>query len=140
LEGSGKGKHRAERGLYPDAPKQWDSSFSVKYNAAVWADCTENAISHHFEHGKEEEARYYHQDEDAFIVSGICVRFDSGASCDRYMARICHQRAQTQCCNTHQACIVYDMLLFSRASDGSGKINKGHVPDCLHIVVLFCFI
>jgi hypothetical protein len=59
-------------------------------------------MSHHFERGKEDEARKYYQYEDSFIVSGIRVRFDDGASCDSYMARFCHQRAQTQCSDRHK--------------------------------------
>jgi hypothetical protein len=40
---------------------------------------------------------------DLFGVSGICVRFDVGTSCDRYMTRFCHQRAQTQRSDTQKA-------------------------------------
>jgi hypothetical protein len=63
--------------------------------ADIWANYTEIAKRHRFERGKKDEAKLYHEYEDSFIVSGVRVRFGVGASCDSYMARFCHQRAQT---------------------------------------------
>jgi hypothetical protein len=75
---------------------------SFRCTAAVWTNCTNNAMSHHVERGKEDNATEDHRYEDSFIVLDIRARFYDGALCDRYMARFRLQRAHTQCSITFE--------------------------------------